>query len=64
MESILNLIDLDLILTGIVSAITAGLVIAFTKLREKVKESPNKLDDKLLEAMDEAIKKSKENKDG
>lgn len=63
MELILGLLTDPKVLGTLGAILTGLLVVLFKKGRKKVAESETKLDDELLEAVEDAVKKSKEEED-
>ena len=62
MEQVLLFLEDYGILTAIIAGIGALLIAGLKLLRKKVAESETKLDDEALEAFEDALKKSKEDK--
>ena len=60
MEEFLNSELATEIFAALSGIILGGLVIVLVKLRKKIKASKSKWDDKILDLVEEALKKSKE----
>lgn len=62
METILEFLSDNGIITAILATLGALLTAGLVKLRKYIKETPNQLDDAMLETFEDALRRSKEDK--